>query len=145
MLRQARFLVVLVALAAALVPSLQAKEPEHIVVQHILISFKGKVDESKGVTRDKKAAKELAFELLDRAEAGEDFDAMVLEYSNDRHPGILALANINEPVLKDERGRKEMVAKFGDIAFRLEVGEVGIATYNSMTSPYGWHIIKRLE
>jgi parvulin-like peptidyl-prolyl isomerase len=41
--------------------------------------------------------------------------------------------------------RSQVVAKFGDLAFRLEVGEVGLASYHAALSPYGWHVIKRLE
>ena len=87
----------------------------------------------------------MTFEILDRAQAGEDFDALVKEYTNDRYPGIYKLANLTQPVLAGERKRTDLVAKFGDTAFRLKVGEVGIAVYKSYTSPYGWHIIKRLE
>jgi parvulin-like peptidyl-prolyl isomerase len=135
--------IVLVLLLAAWAGTAVANEPEHIVVQHILISFKGKTD--KPVTRTKKEAKALAFELLDRANAGEDFDKLVKEYTDDSYPGIYKLANLDEPVLAGERARTDMVAKFGDTAFRLDVGEIGVATYNSYTSPYGWHVIKRLE
>ena len=38
-----------------------------------------------------------------------------------------------------------MVAAFGDVAFELEVGEVGLAKYHAGNSPYGWHVILRLE
>jgi parvulin-like peptidyl-prolyl isomerase len=119
-------------------------EPERIVCQHVLISFEGKLD-GKEITRTKKEAKVLAYEIFDRAVAGEDFDALVKEYTNDSYPGMFKLANLKQPVLAGERARTELVAKFGDTAFRLDVGEVGIAVYNSYTSPFGWHIIKRLE
>ena len=122
-----------------------AKEPEFIRVQHILISFKDKVPGQPPLERTKKAAAALATELLERARKGEDFDAMVAEYTNDRHPGIYGLINTGAPLRPGARQRKEMVQKFGDIAFRLEVGEIGLVRFNSMTSPYGWHIIKRLE
>jgi parvulin-like peptidyl-prolyl isomerase len=41
--------------------------------------------------------------------------------------------------------RSGMVRAFGDVAFGLAVGEVGMANYSAGGSPYGWHIIKRLE
>ena len=122
-----------------------AKEPEFIRVQHILISFKNKVPSKPPLERTKKGADALARELLDRARNGEEFDALVREYTNDSHPGIYALVNTDAPLRAGARQRKEMVPKFGDIAFRLEVGEVGLVKFNSVTSPYGWHIIKRLE
>ena len=41
--------------------------------------------------------------------------------------------------------REKMVPGFGDAAFPLKVGDVGIANYDLSASPFGWHIIKRLE
>ena len=38
-----------------------------------------------------------------------------------------------------------MVAGFGDVGWRLQVGEVGVAPFHSRKSPYGWHIIKRVQ
>ena len=38
-----------------------------------------------------------------------------------------------------------MVQRFGDVGFGLEVGETGMAEYDPRTSPFGWHIIKRIE
>ena len=41
--------------------------------------------------------------------------------------------------------RDGMVPGFGDVAFSLEVGECGVAPHDPVASPYGWHVIKRLE
>ncbi|MFT5049926.1 MAG: peptidyl-prolyl cis-trans isomerase B (cyclophilin B) [Chlamydiales bacterium] len=41
--------------------------------------------------------------------------------------------------------REQMVPAFGDVGFLLEVGEVGLAPFDPAKSPYGWHVIKRLE
>jgi parvulin-like peptidyl-prolyl isomerase len=38
-----------------------------------------------------------------------------------------------------------MVPAFGNVGFALKVGEIGIADYDPHTSPFGWHIIKRLK
>jgi parvulin-like peptidyl-prolyl isomerase len=38
-----------------------------------------------------------------------------------------------------------MVPAFGDAGFPLKVGEIGMASYDSTKSPYGWHIVKRLK
>ena len=57
------------------------KNPDVVTVQHVLISFKGKTD--KPVERSKKQAEKLAWEIFDRAEAGEDFDVLVKEYTDD--------------------------------------------------------------
>jgi len=119
-------------------------EPEIVVVQHILIGFKKTVS-GKTLERTKKEAKALAEELFARAKEGEDFDALVKEYTNDRYPGIYKVINDEGPLIPDGIPRKDMIPCFGEVAFELEVDEVGMAKYNSMGCNFGWHIIKRLE
>jgi hypothetical protein len=124
-----------------------AKEPDVIVVQHLLIGFKKTVPD-KPQERTKREAKELAEKVLERAETEEDFDALVKEFTQDNYPGIYKMTNTyndDAPDLPDAVPRTGMVSAFGDVAFRLEVGEVGLVKYNAISSPYGWHIIKRLE
>lgn len=41
--------------------------------------------------------------------------------------------------------RDQVVPAFGNIGFGLKVGEVGIAAFDTTTSPYGWHIIRRYQ
>jgi hypothetical protein len=119
-------------------------EPEHIQVQHILISFTGKVP-GKDITRTEAEAKELAYKLLERINNGEDFDALVKEFTNDAHPGIYGMSNRGVEPVGGESPRTGMVPAFGNVGFTLKVGEVGIADYDPKTSPYGWHIVKRLK
>jgi len=119
------------------------KNPDVVTVQHILISFKGKV--TKPVERSKKQADKLAWEIFDRAEAGEDFDALVQEYTDDKHPGIYTMVNRGIPQKAGMSKREGMAVSFGDISFRLEVGEIGMARFHAELSPFGWHIIKRIE
>jgi parvulin-like peptidyl-prolyl isomerase len=38
-----------------------------------------------------------------------------------------------------------MVAGFGDTSFSLAVGGMGMCAYDNARSPFGWHIIKRIE
>lgn len=122
------------------------KEAEHLTVQHILISFQGAPSMS-GVTRTLEEAQELAKEILKRAQDGEDFDALVKEYTDDQHPGIYKMSNIDVTPDKDggEYSRAGMVTAFGDVSFSLRVGEIGMTEYDAETSKYGWHIIKKLE
>ena len=87
----------------------------------------------------------MANELLKRAQEDEDFDALVEEYTDDKYPGIFLLTNTGVRPIPGARKRSEMVARFGDVAFRLEVGDVGIASHHAALSPFGWHVIKRLE
>ena len=119
-------------------------EPDRVVVQHFLIAFEKSV-KGKKIERSKKEAGKLAEELYQRALDGEDFDALVKEYTNDSYPGIMRLTNKGAPMRGDSRTRDDVVYGFGDLAFSLKVGEIGIVYYGYSSSPYGWHVIKRLE
>jgi foldase protein PrsA len=119
-------------------------EPDVVVVQHILIGFK-KTVRGKKLDRSKNEASELAQELLERAQAGEDFDAMVKEYTDDRYPGIYRLTNKGVATMEQSMSRDQVAFYFGDVSFRLAVGEVGLAKYHAGNCPFGYHIIKRLE
>jgi parvulin-like peptidyl-prolyl isomerase len=124
----------------------QRAEPERVTVQHILIAFKGSLPDPK-VTRSQGDAEKLAFQIFEKAKAGEDFDAMVRTYTNDSYPGIYKMSNKDVPPdqSRQEFSRARMVKAFGDVGFSLEVGGVGLAVYDPAASKYGWHIIKRLE
>jgi parvulin-like peptidyl-prolyl isomerase len=141
-----RYLVaVIIAALVSPVPGLAGEEePDKVKVQHILIAFKSSIPGQK-IDRTKKEAKALAAEVLRRAKEGDDFLALVEEYTDDRPPGIYLLTNKGAPRVAGGRMRDEMVPGFGDVAFGLEVGEIGVAEFNFRLSPYGWHIIKRLE
>ena len=41
--------------------------------------------------------------------------------------------------------RDTYAQNFTKIAYRLAVGEVGVAAYHRSKSPFGWHVIKRIE
>lgn len=119
-------------------------EPAQITVQHLLIGYKRTVPNKK-LDRSRREAKELAESLLARAEEGEDFDLLVKEFTDDKYPGFYLLVNNDEPMIPGGRKRKDMVQRFGDVAFGLKVGEVGLAAHHASMSPYGWHVIKRVE
>ena len=127
-------------------PAAISGEPERVEVQHILISFQGAIPDEK-VTRSQEEAETLARELLERAKSGEDFDALVKEYTDDQHPGIYRMSNVGIPpdAASQEFSRERMVRAFGDVSFSLEVNEIGMANYDPSASKYGWHIIKRLK
>jgi hypothetical protein len=117
---------------------------EHIKLQHILISFAGKVP-GKNVTRSQDEARALAGQILERAKKGEDFDELVRTNTDDRAPGIYSMSNTGVAPAPGEFPRERMVPAFGNVGFSLAPGEIGMAEYDPRTSPYGWHIIKRLE
>jgi hypothetical protein len=118
--------------------------PDHIKLQHVLISFAGKVP-GKNVTRSQEEARALAVQILERATKGEDFDELVRTYTDDRPPGIYLLANSGVAPVSGESSRDRMVPAFGNVGFSLAPGKIGMAEYDPRTSPYGWHVIKRLE
>ncbi len=125
------------------VSAAKSEGPDKIVVQHILIGFKRSVA-GKKITRTKKEAQALAESLLKRIEEGEDLDALVKEYTDDTYPGYIAMANRGVDPMGG-MARDDMVPGFGDASFSLEVGEIALVPYHGRKSPYGWHIIKRLE
>ena len=130
----------------AVTPPAAATEPEHIQVQHVLIGFKGSVP-GRPITRTQEEAKALAYDILARAQNGEPFDSLVVKYTDDSPPGIYGMSNKGIPAdaSKGEYSRTGMVPAFGDVGFKLAVGAIGVADYDPRTSPYGYHVIKRLQ
>lgn len=140
------------ALAAQTTPPTEkpAGEPDRIQVQHILISFQGSAGPVPNVTRTRAEAQALVNQIMAKIKAGEDFKALLKKHTDDKYPGLYRMANfgvtpITEPPSKKEYLRAKMVKSFGDIGFKLKVGEVGLAVYDPKDSKFGWHIIKRLE
>jgi len=122
-------------------------DPE-VTIQHCLVGVGGAG--LPGVTRSPGEAETLTADLYARILAGEDFDAIVKNNTNDSHPGIYAMS-LGQPSSAGVYPRAGMVAGFGEVAWRLAVGEVGIARFDggvpgaNPKSPYGYHIIKRLK
>lgn len=180
-------------------------EPEFVTVQHILISFEGAQRNVAKKPRTKAEADALVKDLMARIEKGEDFNALVKEFSDDNFapdeetPSIYPMSNIGvrqtarlraefalqpaatamqqdvaarqragqitQQEARDEvnawvreklaeldaeygaraRPRDQMAAAFGDVGFKLEVNEIGLAEPDAQNSPFGYHIIKRLK
>jgi hypothetical protein len=118
--------------------------PQHVQVQHILIGFVGSVP-GKAITRSKEEAKTLAYQILERARKGEDFDELVRKYTDDSPPGIYGMAGAGVAPAAGEYSRGGMVPAFGNVGFSISPGNIGIADYDATASPFGWHIIKRLK
>jgi parvulin-like peptidyl-prolyl isomerase len=110
-----------------------------VQVQHVLVGWKdtpaakaGRVDD-RAKDRDKATADKIAQEVMTKAKAGEDFKALMKQYSED--PGSKDDGRVY-PVAPDA----PMVEPFKDMSLRLKMGEVGM-----VKSPFGWHVIKRVE
>jgi len=126
------------------------KEPDHVSVDHILVGVGGAG--LPGITRTKDDARTIAYDILERVRKGEDWAALKSGHSDDRpgpgSPPGGPYAMANRGVAKShalEFDRAGMVAAFGDVGFRLEVGDVGIADFDARTSPFGYHLIKRVR
>ncbi|MDB2686195.1 peptidyl-prolyl cis-trans isomerase [Mariniblastus sp.] len=123
---------------------LDSGEPNAITVQHCLIGFKGSVGR-KPIQRTQEEAAKLAAELLEKLNAGEDFGKIIKTYTDDSPPGIYEMVNSGLPTERGVHSRDKMVPAFGNVGFKLDVGEYGMSEYDPAASPYGWHIIKRLK
>jgi hypothetical protein len=106
--------------------------PTEIAAQHILVAYRGAERAPSGVTRSKAQAKARAAEVDVKAKAGDDFTALVAQYSDD-------------PAAKDRLGslgkfgRDKMDKAFSDAAFQLRVDEVS----DVVETRFGFHVIKR--
>jgi hypothetical protein len=123
---------------------------DHISVQHVLIGFKDAIGfggnaPAGAQARTQDQAKTLAYDVLNRAKNGENFDQLVQQYTDDSPPGIYGMSNTGVQPASGEYPREGMVPAFGNVGFTLKVGEVGIADYDPASSPYGYHIIKRVR
>lgn len=111
-----------------------ASQPTEISARHLLVAYKGALRASPGIGRSKAEARTRAEEAQKRAAQGEDFVALVTQYSDE--PGAA------------ERGgdlgkfdRQSMVPAFANAAFALKVGEVS----GVVETQFGFHVIKRTE
>lgn len=126
-------------------PSASTPAPDRITIDHILIGVKGpRFPQGR---RAEAAARSAAYELLEKLKAGGDWDAAKRTNSEDPPPGgPYALANRGvRPSGPGEYGRDTMVPGFGDVGFALAVGAIGIADFDAVKSPFGYHIIKRVK
>ena len=119
---------------AALTPVELAGQPTEISARHLLVSYKGGLRASPGIGRSKAEARARAEEAQKRAAAGEDFTALVKQYSD-------------EPGAADRGGdlgkfdRSSMVPAFANAAFALKVNEIS----GVVETQFGFHVIKRTD
>ena len=114
-----------------------------VEVQHILIGVPHR--RLQGVERTHSQAEALAPELLLRLQAGADFDELAAEHSDDKHSTVYRMTQAGKPPRPGIYRRDAMMASFGNVAWRLQVDEIGVAPFHPKKSVFGWHIIQRLR
>jgi hypothetical protein len=122
-----------------------SSQPDRVRVQHVLIAFKGTPQAPASVTRSQDEAEVLAKEILGRAKRGEDFQSLIKTFSTDSGTGQYNLVNDGVPPRGGETKRAQFVPGFTRVAFSLGVGDVGLAEYDASSSPFGYHVIKRIQ
>ena len=117
------------------------REPlaNRVEVRHILISWRdlassygGNID-SRAKNRSSEDAEALVKSLYDRIQAGESFEALMAEHSEDR-----GSAQSGTPI--EVSPDAPLVLDFKRLSLRLRVGESGI-----VRTQFGWHIIIRVS
>ena len=112
-----------------LLAEFEATYPDAVAAEHILISL---TDPTTGETRTEDEAKALAQEALDRVNAGESFEDVMNEVSED--PGLESYPNGYVFV------EGQMLEPFYEAAIALQEGEVS----GLVETTAGYHIIKRI-
>jgi hypothetical protein len=132
-------------------PATPPGPPDRVTVDHILIGVENNDPNSQFQgKRSAPAAKKFAYELFEKLKGGADWAAAKKENSEDTKGGRPAggpytMPNYGVKPGPGEIPRGDMAANFGNVSFKLAVGEIGIADYDRKNSPFGYHIIKRVK
>src|SRR5262249_8995735 len=105
-----------------------------VTVKHILVKHKGSKNPAAGVTRTREEACLRAVEARDKLRKGEDWDAVVKEYSDETgaatRGGSLGAVE-----------RKDVAKPFADAAFELSANMLS----DVVETEFGFHLIFRKE
>ena len=128
------------------IAELQARaehDAERVTVQHVLLSFEGCGTRA---TRRRELAELLAAEVYcDAVFEGADFEGLMGKHSDDSGGGTYTMVAAGVPATDGASSRDGMVPAFGDVGWRLEVGQIGVAPHDVAKSKFGWHVVKRIK
>jgi hypothetical protein len=124
------------SLVEHLLSKIEAPEYRQLCTETLitLIAFVGATRST--ATRSRDEAEQLTGEIYAKVRNGEDFTKLMKQHTGDPGPGTYPMSKAT---------RAGMVAGFGNVGWRLQVGEIGVAPYDTKDSPFGWHVIKRLK
>jgi NIMA-interacting peptidyl-prolyl cis-trans isomerase 1 len=115
-------------------PAHPADGPEMVGAKHLLVMHVGSRAAPRSIKRTREEARARAQDALARLKAGEAFDRVVAEFTDE--PGGAARHGDLGKFARDA-----MVKQFSDAAFALDVGQVSAV----IETPFGFHVIKRTE
>ena len=125
------------------------KRLKRVLVDHILISFRGAKNDTYGSTRTQEEAKRLAHSLLERLKSGARFRLLKQAHSDVKEIGYFVLNKGMKPTArKDGVGEVSYEAYYAEprrIAFGLKVWEYGLAEYHERHCPDGYRIVLRVN
>ncbi len=122
---------------------------KRVLVDHIVISFRGAKNDAYGSTRTQEEAKRLAHSLLKRLKSGASFRLLKQAHSDVKEIGYFVLNKGMKPTARtDGIGVVSYEAYYTEprrIAFALKVWEYGLAEYHERHCPDGYRIVLRVN
>ncbi|MDH3591529.1 MAG: peptidylprolyl isomerase, partial [Planctomycetota bacterium] len=122
-------------------------EARRVRLKHIHIPFEGAKDAPKGIPLDKAGAAAIAREVMQRLGAGEDFGQIGAErhYTKSRYKATFSLVESTVRLKRGDLRRDNVPKALARLAFNLELGQAGVCEYHEVESPYGYHVLLRIE
>ncbi len=125
------------------------KRLKRVLVDHIVISFRGAKNDAYGSSRTQEEAKRLAHSLLERLKSGARFRLLKQAHSDVKEAGYFVLNKGMKPTARtDGIGEVLYEAYYVEprrIALSLKVWEYGLAEYHERHCPDGYRIVRRVD
>jgi hypothetical protein len=126
-------------------PAAATLSPGRVTVRQLLVTFQG----AKGaaVARTREEAEALAARLEREARAGADFEALAREHNDGGtlFPARFSAVEGAIDAAPDDFRRANLPRGLARAAFDLAVGEIALVEYHEEDSPFGWHLVLRVE